>query len=118
MWPIIIPCTQPHACNPRLYFLPRTTLPQGIQRFFLCFLRGQANPYINEETALSQSISTISMVRVKRVGYRIIVVDILQGITRPAIHRLARRGGVKRISGVVYQETRRVLKVFLQNVIL
>ncbi|MGH0151232.1 UNVERIFIED_CONTAM: hypothetical protein FKN15_019582 [Acipenser sinensis] len=32
------------------------------------------------------------------------------------LHRLARRGGVKRISGLIY-ETRRVLKVFLENVI-
>ncbi|KAG0437584.1 hypothetical protein HPB47_017376, partial [Ixodes persulcatus] len=39
------------------------------------------------------------------------------GITKPAIRRLARRGGVKRISGVIYEETRGVLKVFLENVI-
>ena len=31
--------------------------------------------------------------------------------------RLARRGGVKRISGLIYEETRGVLKVFLENVI-
>ena len=30
---------------------------------------------------------------------------------------LARRGGVKRISGLIYEETRGVLKVFLENVI-
>uniref|UniRef100_A0A8C5WE21 Histone H4 n=1 Tax=Leptobrachium leishanense TaxID=445787 RepID=A0A8C5WE21_9ANUR len=41
----------------------------------------------------------------------------IQGITKPAIHRLARRGGVKRISGLIYEETRGVLKVFLENVI-
>lgn len=35
----------------------------------------------------------------------------LQGITKPAIRRLARRGGVKRISGLIYEETRGVLKV-------
>ena len=35
----------------------------------------------------------------------------------PAIRRLARRGGVKRISGLIYEETRGVLKVFLENVI-
>ncbi|ODM88852.1 Histone H4 [Orchesella cincta] len=29
----------------------------------------------------------------------------------------ARRGGVKRISGLIYEETRGVLKVFLENVI-
>jgi histone H4 len=36
---------------------------------------------------------------------------------KPAIRRLARRGGVKRISGLIYEETRGVLKVFLENVI-
>ncbi|KAL3087746.1 hypothetical protein niasHT_029510 [Heterodera trifolii] len=43
--------------------------------------------------------------------------DNIQGITKPAIRRLARRGGVKRISGLIYEETRSVLKVFLENVI-
>lgn len=41
----------------------------------------------------------------------------IAGITKPAIRRLARRGGVKRISGLIYEETRGVLKVFLENVI-
>ena len=36
---------------------------------------------------------------------------------KPAIRRLARRGGVKRISGLIYEETRGVLKVFLENVV-
>ena len=36
-----------------------------------------------------------------------------QGITKPAIRRLARRGGVKRISGLIYEETRGVLKVIV-----
>ena len=38
-------------------------------------------------------------------------------LQKPAIRRLARRGGVKRISGLIYEETRGVLKVFLENVI-
>uniref|UniRef100_A0A8C9YFU7 Histone H4 n=1 Tax=Sander lucioperca TaxID=283035 RepID=A0A8C9YFU7_SANLU len=42
--------------------------------------------------------------------------DNIQGITKPAIRRLARRGGVKRISGLIYEETRGVLKMFLENV--
>ena len=46
-----------------------------------------------------------------------IIADFVQGITKPAIRRLARRGGVKRISGLIYEETRGVLKVFLENVI-
>ena len=43
--------------------------------------------------------------------------DETEGITKPAIRRLARRGGVKRISGLIYEETRGVLKVFLEGVI-
>ena len=43
--------------------------------------------------------------------------DNIQGITKPAIRRLARRGGVKRISGVIYEETLGDLKVLLENVI-
>jgi histone H4 len=41
--------------------------------------------------------------------------DNIQGITKPVTRRLARRG-VKRISGLIYEETS-VLKVFLENVI-
>jgi histone H4 len=43
--------------------------------------------------------------------------EIILGITKPAIRRLARRGGVKRISGLIYEETRNVLKTFLENVV-
>lgn len=43
--------------------------------------------------------------------------DNIQGITKPAIRRLARRGGVKRISNFIYDETRGALKSFLTRVI-
>uniref|UniRef100_A0A7S1KQ60 Histone H4 n=1 Tax=Percolomonas cosmopolitus TaxID=63605 RepID=A0A7S1KQ60_9EUKA len=43
--------------------------------------------------------------------------DNILGITKPAIRRLARRGGVKRISGLIYEETRVVLKNFLEQVV-
>ena len=49
--------------------------------------------------------------------HRKVLSDNIQGITKPAIRRLARRGGVKRISGLVYEEIRVVLKIFLENVI-
>ena len=49
--------------------------------------------------------------------HRRVLRDNIQGITKPAIRRLARRGGVKRISGLIYEETRGVLKVFLENVL-
>ena len=43
--------------------------------------------------------------------------DNIEGITKPAIRRLARRGGVKRISGLIYDDVRDVLKEFLTTVI-
>merc|ERR1719178_226372 len=61
--------------------------------------------------------------RVKKIGkgggtrLRTFIRDNIQGIAKPAIRRLARRGGVKRISGLIYDETRGVLKVFLENVV-
>lgn len=51
------------------------------------------------------------------VRQRKVLRDNIQGITKPAIRRLARRGGVKRISGLIYEETRGVLKTFLENVL-
>ena len=49
--------------------------------------------------------------------HRKVLRDNIQGVTNPAIHRLCRRGGVKRLSGLIYEESRGVLKVFLENVI-
>ena len=39
------------------------------------------------------------------------------GITKLTICHLAQCGGVKRISGLIYEDTHRLLKVFLENVI-
>eukprot|EP01013_Petalomonas_cantuscygni_P028781 TRINITY_DN52_c0_g1_i1.p2 TRINITY_DN52_c0_g1~~TRINITY_DN52_c0_g1_i1.p2 ORF type:complete len:147 (+),score=42.13 TRINITY_DN52_c0_g1_i1:69-443(+) len=41
----------------------------------------------------------------------------LKGITKPALRRLARRAGVKRISAPIYEDSRTLLKVFLDSVI-
>lgn len=43
--------------------------------------------------------------------------DNINGITKPDIRRLARRGGVKRISSLIYEQVRIVLKVFLENIL-
>ncbi|KAL0148004.1 hypothetical protein M9458_056678 [Cirrhinus mrigala] len=40
--------------------------------------------------------------------HRKVLRDNIQGITKPAIRRLARGGGVKRIFGLIYEETRKV----------
>ena len=42
---------------------------------------------------------------------------LIEGITKPAIRRLARRGGVKRISFSIYKQIREVLSGFLRNVV-
>lgn len=41
----------------------------------------------------------------------------MRNLRRLSFRRLARRGGVKRLSGLIYEETRGVLKVFLENII-
>jgi len=49
--------------------------------------------------------------------HRPVMRDTIQGITKPAIRRLARRGGVKRLSGLVYDEVRDTLRSFLERVL-
>ncbi|TPP49827.1 Core histone H2A/H2B/H3/H4 family protein [Leishmania donovani] len=43
--------------------------------------------------------------------------DNIRGITRGCVRRMARRGGVKRISSDVYEEVRRVLKAYLEDIV-
>ena len=97
----------------------------------LSFRRGPPCRYIGQEKSFFSIIlareSQVSMSGRGKGGkglgkggakrHRKILRDNIQGITKPAIRRLARRGGVKRISGLIYEETRGVLKVFLENVI-
>ncbi|XP_046378195.1 histone H4-like [Haliotis rufescens] len=49
--------------------------------------------------------------------HRMVLRDNISGVTKDAIRRLARRGGVKRMSMLVYEEVRVVLKMFLDNLI-
>jgi len=53
--------------------------------------------------------------RLKR--HRKILKDNIMAVTKGDIRRLARRDGVKRISGVIYQETRDVLKSYLEMIL-
>lgn len=43
--------------------------------------------------------------------------EVLQGITKPSLRRLARRAGVKRIEGGVYEELRKILKERMIDII-
>ncbi|KAK4999627.1 Histone H4 [Elasticomyces elasticus] len=47
--------------------------------------------------------------------HRKVLRDNIRAITKPDIRRIARRGGVKRISGMIYEETRTVLKERLER---
>ena len=49
--------------------------------------------------------------------HRKLLANNIDGITKPAIRRLARRGGVKRINGQIYIETRQVTKIFLEDIV-
>lgn len=42
--------------------------------------------------------------------HRKLLRDSIQGVTKPALRRLARRAGIKRISGLLYEELRDVLR--------
>ncbi|CAK3925828.1 histone H4 [Lecanosticta acicola] len=46
--------------------------------------------------------------------HRKVLRDNIQGVTKGDIRRLARRGGVKRISGMIYDETRTTLRRHLE----
>jgi hypothetical protein len=59
---------------------------------------------------LGKGITTRSGGRGGAKRHRKVLRDNIQGITKSAIRRLARRGGVKRIAGGIYDETREVLK--------
>ena len=43
--------------------------------------------------------------------------DSLKGISKPALRRLARRGGVKRVSAAVYDEVRKTVREFVESVV-
>lgn len=49
--------------------------------------------------------------------HRKVIRDSMQGITKPAIKKLAQRAGVKRISAFVYEEMRGVMKTYLTNIL-
>jgi len=53
----------------------------------------------------------------KGAKHRKVLRDNIQGVTAPAIRRLAHTAGVKKISGLIYEEIRGVIKSYLEKVI-
>ena len=115
----------------RLFHSILSTLRMFVVEMFQTSLRFKAFPLSHKKLATATSTTNNNNNSImsgrgkggKGLGkggakrHRKVLRDNIQGITKPAIRRLARRGGVKRISGLIYEETRGVLKVFLENVI-
>jgi histone H3 len=55
-------------------------------------------------------------VATKSVKHRAVMRDSIAGITKPAIGRLCQTAGVKRVSGLVYEEIRGVMKVYVEDI--
>ncbi|KAJ6259326.1 histone h4-2 [Drechslerella dactyloides] len=64
-----------------------------------------------------KTIAKMGQLGTRRYRHRKILSDSISGITKPAIRRLARRGGVKRISAPIYDEMRVVVKSRVQNIL-
>ncbi|KAH8795673.1 putative histone H4 [Hyaloscypha finlandica] len=85
--------------------------------------RGDGRPTLGGKKVLSSqpearrgpSSRGVGMKGAKRM--RKIPRDCIQGITKSDIRRLARRGGVKRISATIYDETRYALKKHLEDIL-
>jgi len=51
------------------------------------------------------------------MAHRMVIKDAIQGITKPAITRIANRAGCKRLSGLIYEETRGIAKIRMEEII-
>ena len=77
---------------------------------------------MNSSPAQNQSALFSPAIRGNRhrrtpLRHRRVLRDNLTGISKASIRRLARRGGVKRLSGAIYPETREILKDFLTRIV-
>ena len=86
--------------------------------------KGQRFPYIttpnqewNDALLDAARLKTPVARKGQGKGKKTLIKDILWGITKSAICRLAHRGGVKRMTGHIYDLSRGVLKLFLKAVI-
>lgn len=78
--------------------------------------------FMNSSTASNQAAFSSPVPRGKRrartpLRHRKVLRNNLDGISKADIRRLARRGGVKRMSEEMYAETRDILKQFVQRII-
>ena len=80
-------------------------------------VNGAQQPAAKRATGARGGKGLVSLKEGGAKRHRKVFRDNIQSITKPAIRRLARRGGVKRMNGLVYEETRGVLRAFLEATI-
>ena len=64
-----------------------------------------------------QSHHFMSTLNRRHLNNRKVLRKSIDGVTRGAVRRLARKGGIKRMSAGVYEETKNVLKVFVEKIV-
>jgi len=75
--------------------------------------RGKGGKSVVGKTPAGKGLGKGGAVRNNRRMLR----ETVAGITKPAIRRIARRAGVKRISGLIYDYTREILKSFINKLV-
>lgn len=70
----------------------------------------------NLPTKASSGVTTKSVAAAGAKKHRKVLRDNIQGITKPAIQRMAYKGGVKSMSGLIYEEIRGIMSVHLNKV--
>lgn len=68
-------------------------------------------------TVSNMAVKKSSINKSSAVRHRKILRDNIQGLTKPAMLRLAHRAGVKRMSRVAYEEIRGSTRVFLEDIV-
>ena len=68
-------------------------------------------------TSKKEKVVQEEQVAAAPVAHKKILRDNIQGLTKPALRRLARRAGVKRVGGLVFEDTRHIIYSFLDVVI-
>ena len=107
--------------NPSSDWMSDLLEKKGLQKQRGCHFEYQSTPLADWNKDLWQS-AKIKAIHGGKGGkgpfkrHRL-VRDNLRAISKAAIARLARRGGVKRMSGLIYNEIRGVMKMFLEFVV-
>ena len=80
-----------------------------------CLLADRVGKFLHQATKMAKGKSASKAVSGKRV--KKVLSNNAKGITKGAIRRMARRGGVRRMSGLLADEVRSTLKGFVERTV-